>query len=113
MNCDDIAWILDERGIAALSPFEQADFDAHLACCSECAAQRLASERLQSFRSDVPPLPAALFERARQLHDLGVAAARERHLRRPVLVRSLMLLCAAATMFTAIPWGDTRAEPVK
>ena len=56
MNCDDIAWILDERRITALSPFEKADFDAHVARCADCAAQRAASESLESFRAEVPPL---------------------------------------------------------
>jgi hypothetical protein len=109
MNCDDIGWVLDERGVAALSPFEKADFEAHIAGCLECALQCRVSERLLPFRSDVPPLPESLIERARQLHELRAATARERRSRRPVLIGSLMLLGAVATMFAAVPWTDTRA----
>jgi anti-sigma factor RsiW len=109
MNCDDIAWILDERRVAALSPFERADFDAHIARCDECAAQCRADEQVFSFRSDVPPLPSSLSETARQLHEARAAAALERRTtRRPVLIGSLLLLGAAATMFAGAPWSDVR-----
>jgi hypothetical protein len=113
MNCDDVAHVLDSREIAALSPFDRQDFEAHLEHCGACAAQRLVSERLRSFRAEVPPLPAPLTARAWQLDEALAAAARERRLRRPVLVRSLLLLGVAATLFTAIPWSDSGAEPVQ
>jgi hypothetical protein len=107
MNCDDIAWILDERRVAALSPFEQADFEAHIARCAGCAAQRRASECVASFRAAVPPLPQALVERAAELHQARAAAALERRSRRPVIVGSLLLLGVAATMLAPIPWSDS------
>jgi anti-sigma factor RsiW len=109
MNCDDIAWILDERRIAALSPFERADLDAHIARCPDCAAQCRASESLGSFRAEVPPLPAALVERALELQQLRATAAVERRARRPVLVGSLLLLGVAASMLAPIPWSDSNA----
>ena len=107
MNCDDIAHVLDERRVAALSPFERADFDVHIAECAECAAQYRAGETVLSFRSDVPPLPSSLVDRAWQLHEARAAAALERRTtRRPVLIGSLLLLGAAATMFAPTPWSD-------
>jgi hypothetical protein len=107
MNCHDISHILDERGTAALSTAERADFDAHIARCAECAGQSRASERLLSFRTDVPPLPAALQDRARQLEDLRSAKAPASRSRRPLLIGGLLLIGAGATMFAAVPWGDT------
>lgn len=109
MNCDDIAEILDERGIAALSPFDRADFDAHVARCPDCAAQRLASERLLSFRPKVPALPPGLVERALEIHEIRAAAARERRTRRPVIVGSLLAFGAIAAMFSGVPWREARA----
>ena len=84
MNCDDIAWILDERRASALSPFEKADFDAHVARCADCAAQHVASEKLESFRVEVPPLPQSLVDRAVELNQARAAAALERRARRPM-----------------------------
>ena len=69
--------LLDERGIAALSPFDRADFDAHVARCPDCAAQRLASERLLSFRPKVPALPPGLVERALESGAIDEATKRE------------------------------------
>jgi hypothetical protein len=107
MNCDDIAWILDERRVSALSPFEKADFDAHLARCADCAAQCTASESLESFRVAVPPLPQSLVDKALELHRLRAAAAYERRARRPVIVGSLLLLGVAASMLAPIPWSES------
>ena len=109
MNCQDIAHILDERGPGALSATERAGFEAHLSQCAECAAQRRVSESLLSFRSEPPPLPAALRERARQLQELRQSPVSERRTRRPVIIGSLFLLGAAATMFAGAHWSDTSA----
>lgn len=108
MNCDDIAEILDGRGIAALSPFDRVDFDAHVARCPDCAAQRLASERLLSFRAEVPALPPALVERALELNEIRAAAARERRTRRPVIVGSLFAFGAIAALLAGVPWREAR-----
>lgn len=110
MNCDDIAEILDGRGIAALSPFDRVDFDAHVARCPDCAAQRLASDRLVTFRAEVPALPPALVERALELHEIRAAAARERRTRRPVIVGSLLAFGAIAAMLAGVPWREARAS---
>jgi hypothetical protein len=107
MNCDDITWILDERRVAVLSPFEKADFDAHIARCPDCALQSRASASLASFRDEVPPLPPALVERALELQQLRSAAALERRARRPVIIGSLLLLGVAASMLAPIPWSDS------
>jgi hypothetical protein len=110
MNCDDIAEILDGRGIAALSPFDRMDFDAHVARCPDCAAQCLASECLLTFRVEVPALPPALVERALELHEIRAAAARERRSRRPVIVGSLMAFGAIAAMLAGVPWREANAS---
>lgn len=109
MNCQDIADFLDERGPEALSRAERPALAAHLAGCPDCAAQWRAAESLQSFRSDTPPLPAALSERAWQLQELRQPPDRAGRSRRPVLIGSLLLLGAAATMFASAPWSDASA----
>lgn len=109
MKCNDIARILDERAPSALSSAESAALEAHLLHCDDCTAQWRASEQLQSFRSEVPPMPASLRERARQIDGDSESTRRERASRRPLIIGSLLLLGAAATMFTAIPLRDSRA----
>jgi hypothetical protein len=58
------------------------------------------------FRGEVPPLPAVLRERARQLHERVGPEACEARTRRPVIIGSLLLLGAAATMFSTVSWRD-------
>lgn len=106
MNCSDISRLLDERAIADLSAAELSAVEAHLSGCADCAAQCLASERVSTFRSDVPPMPASLREQARRLGDASGSATGERRMRRPVIIGSLLLLGAAATMFATVPWQD-------
>jgi len=108
MNCSDIVRLLDTN--AARDPGSPAGdaFDAHLAACEHCAAQALADNSLALFRSDVPPLPASLQSVARRLqqrNDEPLARAS----RRPVLIGSLLLLGAAATMFAVVPGPDDGA----
>jgi hypothetical protein len=107
MNCNDISRILDEREIAALCAADLAEFKAHLSACSDCSGQSLASQRVLAFRSAVPPLPASLHERAEQLYEQRMLTAGERRTRRPVLIGSLFLLGAAASLFGTVPWSDT------
>ena len=109
MNCEDIVHVLDERGIASLGPKERALANAHLAVCASCASQWRAIEALQSFRSAPPPMPASLHERARELREQRLIAAAERRTRRPVLIGSLLLLGAAASLFATVPLGDANA----
>jgi len=109
MNCKDIARLLDESEISSLSPAAMAELEAHVAACVDCAGQCLASEQMAGFRGDVPPLPASLHEAARHLSDHCEATARERRTRRPVIIGSLLLLGAAATMFAPVPLSDTGA----
>jgi anti-sigma factor RsiW len=106
MNCQDIARWLDQRELSELSAEETIAFQAHLAHCADCAAQCLVSKELSSFRTAVPPLPASLRERAQHLQHLCETTARERRTRRPVLIGSLLLLGAAASMFATAPWTD-------
>jgi hypothetical protein len=107
MNCNDVSRWLDEPEIAGLSAAELTELEAHITGCAECAGQCLASEQMKSFRADVPPMPESLYERARQLRDLCESNASPRKTsRRPVIFGSLLLLGAAATMSSAIPWRD-------
>jgi anti-sigma factor RsiW len=106
MKCNDISQILDERELSELSTAELADLESHVSRCAECARQCLASEQLMSFRSNMPAMPASLHERARHLHALCESAT-EQSTRRPVIIGSLLLLGAAATMFATVPWHDT------
>jgi anti-sigma factor RsiW len=109
MNCDDISQWLDERELADLSAEKLAELEAHVSRCAECARQCLASEQMKSFRTDVPPMPASLHERARQLRELCESTTSpQKTTRRPVIFGSLLLLGAAATMPAAISWRDTR-----
>jgi len=109
MNCNDIARILDTHGGANGSSLGTAGVEAHVAACEHCAGQLVAARSLASFRTDVPPVPATLQARARQLQDQFDARAAGRPTRRPVLIGSLLLLGAAATMFVVAPGSDDRA----
>lgn len=106
MNCKDISRILDEHEPGELSTAETDALDAHVLRCVDCARQLRASEGMIAFRSEVPPLPAALEERARNLRKRAESKAALGRTRRPVIIGSLLLLGAAATMYAAVPWGD-------
>lgn len=109
MNCNDISRILDEQRMSDLSAAGMDEVEAHVAGCAACADQVLASERVASLRPEVPPLPAALAERVRNLQEPAESNAVPGHTRRPVIIGSLFLLGAAATMYAAVPWRDTGA----
>jgi anti-sigma factor RsiW len=108
MKCDDISQWLDDRELSELSGAKRAELEAHVSRCAECARQCLASEQMKSFRTDVPPMPESLHERARQLRELCESATSPpKTTRRPVILGSLLLLGAAATMPAALSWRDT------
>lgn len=109
MNCDDVIRLLDEHEAAGLSAAESAEAEAHIAQCTECAQQWLASERIAQFRTAVPPLPAALRERARRLEAACETTEAPKSTRRPLIFGSLFLLGATATTFTAVTWRDASA----
>jgi hypothetical protein len=109
MNCSDILRVLDERDIASLAMADEAEFRIHVAACRDCASQVLASEGVAAFRVDVPSLPAGLHECASQLQSRLETQSGRRPSRRPVLIGSLLLLGAAATMFAVVPGPDDRA----
>ena len=106
MNCNDISRFLDGHQRSALSAAEKHQLEAHVSQCADCAGQWLASESMASFRSEVPPMPAALAERTRQLQDQCESKAAPDQSRRPVIIGSLLLLGAAATMFAVVPGQD-------
>ena len=103
MNCTDVSRILDHCTLKELTTTKAAAFDAHVANCEACADQHAVQSSLATFRADVPALPASLQARAFQLHEQFAGARERRPTRRPVLIGSLFLLGAAATMFSVIP----------
>jgi anti-sigma factor RsiW len=102
MKCHDVCELLDERRLSELTTAEITELEAHVSHCAECARQCLASEQVTHLRSDVPPMPASLHERARRLHAACESAASPKVSRRPLIVGSL-LLGGAAAMFAAVP----------
>lgn len=110
MNCNEFCRLLNECEIADLPPAEAAGLKAHRAQCAECAAQWRVSLRLATFRTDVPPMPAALEARVRQLEDARDADAGRRHLRRPLIIGSLFIVGATAAMFAGVSWRGGSAE---
>jgi anti-sigma factor RsiW len=108
MNCTDIARLLDTNAAPDPASRTAVELDDHIASCAQCADQVLAARSVARLRRDVPPLPAGLQATARRLqqrNDEPVARAS----RRPVLISSLLLLGAAATMFAVVPGPDDRA----
>jgi hypothetical protein len=111
MNCKDVSRWLNERETADLPAAELAALRNHVVGCAECAEQAAVAAEIASFRSAVPAVPASLYERAWQLEALRESKLCRRRTRRPVLVGSLLLLGAAATMFT--PVGISDASPAE
>jgi hypothetical protein len=109
MNCSDILRILDERDVVDPALADEAGFRNHVLACRDCASQVQASEGVAAFRVNVPQLPAGLQECALQLQSRLEAQSARRPSRRPVLIGSLFLLGAAATMFAVVPGPDDRA----
>ena len=110
MYCKEISQLLDERLVSELSAREKAELSLHGACCAECSGHYAVSAELEAFRTQIPPLPESLHARARDLEYLCEAKFRERRMRRPVLIGSLMLLGAAATLFAPVGWRDASAS---
>ena len=109
MKCIDVTMLLDGRIEAAPAAAEGAAIDAHAAGCGACADQRAAARHVAGFRADVPALPETLLARARQLEDQLDGSPQRSPTRRPVLIGSLLLLGAAATMFSVIPREEDTA----
>lgn len=109
MNCTDVSRILDGCPDATLPRLRAAAFDEHISACSDCADQHASATRLAHFRADVPPLPDSLRVRAEQLHQQFDSERERRPTRRPVLLGGLLLLGAAATMFSVIPREEDTA----
>lgn len=109
MNCKQITHLLDRSESSELSAADTIAINSHAVHCAACAAQVRVSRAMAAFRSEVPELPASLQERARCLQSLCDTTARERRSRRPVLIGSLLLLGAAASLFTPVQWRDASA----
>jgi protein TonB len=70
MNCENVANVLDDGMQGRLSATERCELDRHLAGCADCASAWRAHAAL--LAQHIPPLPAALVDRA--LAQLGAAA---------------------------------------
>ena len=92
MSCNDIASILDSHRSTRLAPAERAAVDAHLVACADCAAAWHGHSELLALR--VPPMPAALLERA-LLASRSPRSAEPRRARLGVIVGSALLAGAA------------------
>lgn len=109
MICKNVTQLLDERDLAELSAKEAAELEAHVSHCAECAAQCLASERMASFRTDVPRMPTSLSERVSRLHAACETTTGLYRTRRPLILGSLLLLGAGATVSLVVPWRGASA----
>jgi hypothetical protein len=112
MNCNELSRWLDECESEKLVASRPADLAAHLAQCADCARQFRVSRRLLSFRSEIPPLPAALLESARLLDDARESAESHRRMRRPVIVGGLFLFGALATILATGPWRSPETAEI-
>jgi TonB family protein len=99
MSCTDVATVLDSHRMARLSPAERAQIDAHLVACADCAAAWHAQAELAALR--VPPMPAALLERALLASRLPQSAP-ARRARLSVVVGSVALAGMAAAAATYV-----------
>jgi TonB family protein len=108
MSCNDIASILDSHRSAGLAPAERAAVDEHLSACEDCAAAWHAHGELVALR--VPPMPAALLERA-LLASRMPQPARARRARGPLVVGSALLAGAALAGVTIVSLTRSASEP--
>lgn len=106
MSCNDVASILGNHHSTRLTPAERAQVDEHLLACSDCAAAWRAQNDLLALR--VPPMPAALLERALLASRLPQSAP-ARRARLPVVIGSALLAGAAAAAVTV---SMMREQPV-
>ena len=95
MNCQDIARMLDEREVDGLSATEQADVQAHLVICRDCARDWRIHARLSA--AAIPAVPAEL--RAQYAPQVGGGAGpgARRH-SRLIVVGAVVAVAAAAAM---------------
>ncbi|MGD8339566.1 MAG: hypothetical protein PVH89_02220 [Gammaproteobacteria bacterium] len=110
MNCKDVSRCLDDLELPAGSGAKAPGLEAHLAECRHCAEQWRVSGRLQTFRAEVPPVPAALRDLAWQLEEAAESKQGRGPSRRPVIIGSLLLFGVAASALLAPPWGGESAE---
>ena len=110
MKCKDVSELLEGRELSSLSSAEAAELELHISRCVECAEQCLASELVMSMRCDVPTMPESLHERVRDLYASCESSIRLHRTRRPLIVGSLLLLGATATMFAGVPWREVDTE---
>jgi protein TonB len=108
MICNDIATILDNHRSARHAPAQRAAVDAHLAACVDCAAAWHGHTELLALR--VPPVPAALLERA-LLASRTPRSAEPRRARISVIVGSSLLAGAALASVTIVSLTRAPASP--
>jgi hypothetical protein len=110
MNCQDIARILDDQDIAALSAVDQQQAKLHLASCHECARDWELHAQLAA--SVMPAFPQELRASCRSLVMAGSGVARARTRSRLILVSTLAVVAAAAAML-GLQWpGSSQPSEV-
>jgi anti-sigma factor RsiW len=110
MNCNEFDHYLDEREPGDLTASETVEVRTHLAECRECAERSSAVRQVLAFRTEVPPLPASLYDKAAELEDACTPGAGSRRLRRPLILGSLFVLGATGAMLAGLPWNGGTAE---
>jgi hypothetical protein len=109
MKCADILDLLANGDVTCMPASGIPGIEAHLSSCSECADQWQAAVGSVSLRCEVPPLPPTLRARAQQLQDRAGVQTPRGSSRRPLLLGSLFLLGATASLFSVLPARDDRA----
>jgi hypothetical protein len=97
MNCQDVAWLLDERDIDALLPVERDGVAAHLATCADCTGDWQAFQRLRAQAPARMPAdyPARLWRRLAQARQ---GASHSRRGGRIFLLSGVLLVGTAAAI---------------
>jgi TonB family protein len=110
MNCEGIAAILDTHRSTRLTAAERTAVDTHLITCGDCAAAWHAQTELAEL--SLPPVPAALLERALRAARVQPAVA-PRRWRATFVVGSALLAGAAlaATMYMTLTRSTDEAPP--
>jgi len=98
MTCDDVTPALLAWQLGACEGPERDAIDAHLASCASCLARGLATKRITEDAAAFDERPAlAVRERLR-------ASVAKRAQRRPVSMRWVVGLAAAALILTFVGW---------
>lgn len=108
MNCQDISQLVDTCRSSGRDKAELRAAEAHVRTCRSCAAVWGAHWRLAEVT--VPPMPAELRQRCRELVRLPVQAQGAGRSRRLVLIGGLLAVAAAAAILIMFMHGAPAPE---